>query len=192
MSDVSYLSDRIAYKKTDEDLTVYIRAASRSDEKKLRMLKAWVIAWSICGLLIFVQLFLPFYTADEKLYFLIYLSFWAYFEYRVAAAYYFRRYGTETIYLNNDKFMIRRDVHNRKGKPQHFKAVVKNPFTIPADQPTGWAKHFYNSFWVTTGNSIAFGNKPKEYRFGVQLSEKESKSLVRLLNASIHTEKKKA
>lgn len=186
---VTYWSDRIGIKKGEEELTVYIKSSSKTDQKKLRYLKMWAIAWTIIGLIVISQLFFP-YSREEKLYFVVYLAFWAYFEYRVLYAYYFRQYGIETIYVNNGKIFLRRDILNKKGKPKYFTLHRKNPFFLTEDAGTGFFQQMGNSFWSIRGGKIAFGEKPKEYRFGLQLPEADANRLVKLLNESIRVKAK--
>ncbi len=182
---MEYISDRIAIKRTEDDLTVYIRASSPKDKKKIKLLQVWLLLWLTAGIIIVSQLFFPGYSREEKLFMVIYLFFWAYFAYRIGYAYYFRKYGSEVIYINNNKFMIRRDIHGKAGKPIHFTAKGKNPFRKVAEKPGSINAAFYKSFWVVTGGTISFGEKKDEYRFGLQLSDEETEKLIRLLNKSI-------
>lgn len=185
-AEVEYISERIAIKRGAEDLTIHIKASSRKDEKKLKLLKIWTLLWTVVGLLIISQFFFP-YEPKEKLFFVIYLFFWGYFEYKIAYAYYFRRYGTETLYLSNDKFLVRRDIYNRKGKAKFYKINGQHPFSLVDDGPNTLMKSYYNSFWIIQGGTIAFGQKPKEYRFGLQLPEADASRLVKLLNKFVKT-----
>lgn len=187
---MEFISERIGYNRTTEDLTVYIKGSKKGDIKKINYLKMWIILWGIAGLLIVIQLFFPSALGDARFYVVGFLGFWAYFLYIGIKAYYFRKYGTETIYVNNDKFMIRRDVYTKKGKPKWFKANDKNPFTLVEEKKGGVSDLFYNSFWVTTGGSITFGAKHTQFRFGVQLEEPEAKKLIQLLNKAIHVSQK--
>lgn len=186
---MEYLSDRIRYNKTDEDLTVYIKATSIKDKKKIQILKIWLLLWIVSGLIIISQIFFPGYSRDEKLFIVIYTFFWVYFAYRVSYAYYFRKYGSEVIYINNNKFMYRRDILEKAGKPSFFVAHEKNPFRKVIEKPGSFNTVFYNSFWVVTGGTIAFGEKKNEYRFGLQLSDEERDKLIKLLNKSIRVVK---
>lgn len=187
---MEFINDRIGFVKTKDDLTVYIKASSPKESKKLNMLKLWVVLWSLAGVLIASQFFFE-YTREMKLYLFIFMCFWGYFEYVSIRAYYFRRYGTETIYINNNKFMIRRDVYTKKGKPKWFQANEKSPFTFIESSNINSANLFYNSYWVVTGGNISFGIKKNEYRFGLQLEENAGKRLVKLLNESIKIQKQK-
>ena len=107
---MDFISERVGFTKTSEDLTIYIKGSKKSDLKKINYLKAWVILWALAGFLLIAQFFFS-YTIGEARFFLVgLLGFWAYFFYVAIKAYYFRKYGLETIYINNDKFMIRREI----------------------------------------------------------------------------------
>ena len=96
---MKFISERIGYEATDEGLTVRIKASKAGDLKKIQAMKAWVIAWAVSGGLIGSALFMN-YPADLKLYLFIFLAFWAYFLFKISRAYYFRKYGIETLFLN--------------------------------------------------------------------------------------------
>lgn len=188
---MDFISERIGFTRTPEDLTVYIKASKKEDQKKIKYLKIWIILWGLSGLLLISQFFVP-YTLGQARFFLFgLLGFWGYFLYIAIKAYYFRKYGLETIYVNNDKFMIRRDVHTKKGKPKWFKANEKNPFSAVDEKPGGINNFFYTSFWVITGGTLVFGAKKTEFRFGLQLTELETNKLVALLNKAIHVQQTK-
>ncbi len=188
---MDFISERVGYTRTTEDLTVYIKGSKKSDIKKINYLKAWVILWAAAGGLLVVQLFLPYSLGQAQFFIVGLIGFWVYFFYIAIKAYYFRKYGMETIYINNDKFMIRRDVHSKKGKPKWFKANEKNPFSLVEEKKGGLNHLFYNSFWITTGGTISFGSNKSDFRFGLQLTEDESKKLVSLLNKALHIQTQK-
>lgn len=189
---MDFISERVGYTKTTEDLTIFIKASRKSDIKKINYLKIWIILWCLTGILLISTFFIPDLLGSAFFYMFGLLGFWGYFLYIAIKAYYFRKYGLETIYVNNDKFMVRRDIYSKPGKPKWFKANEKTPFNAVEEKPGGVNAFFYNSFWVITGGTIAFGAKKSEFRFGLQLNEEETKKVVSMLNKAIHvkTEKK--
>ena len=70
---MEYISDRIGFKRTEEDLTVHIRATSPKDKKKVQLLQIWLLLWFTAGLIIISQLFFPGYSRDEKLFMVIWI-----------------------------------------------------------------------------------------------------------------------
>lgn len=189
---MEYISERVGFNKTPEDLTIYIKGSKKSDAKKIQYLKIWVILWLICGVLLISQFFFPYALGQAIFYLVGLLGFWGYFLYIAIKAYYFRKYGTETIYVNNDKFMIRRDIYTKQGKPKWFKANEKSPFAKVDEKPGGINAFFYTSFWVITGGSIMFGAKNSEFRFGLQLTDDEAGKIVNLMNKAIKVSSQKA
>lgn len=179
---MNFISERIGYEATDEGLTVRIKASKASDLKKIQAMKAWVIAWGLSGGLIGSALFMN-YPADLKLYLLVFLAFWAYFLFTITRAYYFRKYGIETVFLNGDQLMLRKDIHGKAGKPLFFRIQEKNAFRyLDKSQKGAW---FYDSFWIDSGGNCGFGKPGAEYRFGIQLAENEAQKLTTLLNKAI-------
>jgi hypothetical protein len=179
---MKFISERIGYEATDEGLTVRIKASKAGDLKKIQAMKAWVIAWAVSGGLIGSALFMN-YPADLKLYLFIFLAFWAYFLFKISRAYYFRKYGIETLFLNGDQLMLRKDMHGKPGKSLFFRLQEKNCFRhLDKNQKGSW---FYDSFWMDSGGNCGFGKPGAEYRFGIQLEQKEAEQLVKILNKEI-------
>lgn len=182
---MDFISERVGYNKTAEDLTIYIKGSKKSDAKKIQFMKLWIILAFASIVLLIVQFFLPYSIGAARFYLVGLIGFLIYFVYIAIKAYYFRKYGTETIYVNNDKFMIRRDIYTKQGKPKWFKANEKNPFSKVDEKPGGINAFFYSSFWVVTGGTIMFGAKNSEFRFGVQLTDEEANKVVQMMNKSI-------
>lgn len=188
---MDFISERVGYNKTPEDLTIYIKGSKKSDAKKIRYMKLWIILSILSWILLVSQYFMPYDIGPAKYYLIGLLGFLGYFIYIAIRAYYFRKYGTETIYVNNDKFMIRRDIYTKQGKPKWFKSNEKNPFSKVDEKPGGVNAFFYSSFWVVTGGTITFGAKNSEFRFGVQLTDEEANKVVQMMNKSIKVHQQK-
>lgn len=178
------IGERISYQMGADDLVVYIKGSSKKDKTKILYLKIWVVLWTILGAVMFAGLFMNF-SRDEKLFIFIYLFFWAYFEYKIAYAYYFRQYGTEVLYLQNDRLHVRRDILTKKGKDKKYDLTEKNPFR-KVQEKNSFVANYYNSFWVVTGGTIAFGEKRKEQRIGTLLNDEDALKLTGLLNKAMH------
>jgi hypothetical protein len=179
---MKFISERIGFEQSEEGLTVRIKASKPGDIQKLNIMKVWIVAWSASGLLIGSALFLD-YPSDLKIYLAVFLAFWAYFLVKITRAYYFRKYGIETLYLNGDQCMLRRDLHGKPGKAYFFRIKEKNAFRwLNKQQKGSW---FYDSFWVDSGGNCGFGKPGAEYRFGLQLEETEGKALVKMLNKEL-------
>ncbi len=74
--DIKFISERVSYHKNEDELTLII--TGKIDRAKETLLLTWLLAWSFCGIFIISQLFME-YTREEKLYFIVFISFWAFF-----------------------------------------------------------------------------------------------------------------
>ena len=91
------MSDRISYTETNDELKIKIKALL--DEKKQQLLLIWIVLFSICGILLFSQIFGD-YEKTTLLFFGVYMAFWLFFEFKVIYAYRWRKYGVEEIILS--------------------------------------------------------------------------------------------
>jgi hypothetical protein len=178
------LSERIAYQASEEGLTVRIKGAGKQEAKRIGYMKAWLIAWYISGFVLASGLFLD-YERDVKLFLAVFLAFWGYFSFVITKAYYFKKYGMETLFLNGDQFMMRRDIHGKKGKPQYFRLKHERPFRVLKDKPK-LDQFFYSSWWVISGGKVELGEPGAAYRLGQHLNENDALKLVQLLNKHVH------
>ena len=74
------IGERISILKKENLLSIVILPTT--DKKKLGVLFLWLMAWTVCGIIVFINYFK---LTDEKakLFIIGYLSFWFYFLYRV-------------------------------------------------------------------------------------------------------------
>lgn len=183
---MKFLSERIGYSEGKEDLLVRIKASKKSDVSKLWWMRLWVVAWFIAGGLLFWQMIVA-PGGDIRLFIIIILAFWAYFAYVTTQAYFFWKYGFETLYIQNGQVMIRKDILERQGRPQYFRVQVKNPFILTSPEDRQSLLQIM-AFWVPGAGSIQLGNGKNRTRFGIGLSDNEAKELIKLLNRSVNSQ----
>ncbi|MBL7918186.1 MAG: hypothetical protein JNM96_07295, partial [Bacteroidia bacterium] len=88
------IGKRISILNKDNLLSIVI--LPENDKKKLFLMFLWLLAWSVCGIIVLANYF-KLTTQDAKLFTIIYLSFWAYFEYKIVRAFIWRRSGKEKL-----------------------------------------------------------------------------------------------
>ena len=76
------------------------------------------IAWLFCGLVVIYSLFFN-EINDSKLYFVTFLLFWVYFLYKIFRVLLWRKYGTEFIRIDQDRFSIKKSIWGF-GKAREF------------------------------------------------------------------------
>lgn len=187
---MEFISERIGFERGEDDLLVRIKASSSKDRQKLWWTRLWIMAWLIAGLLLLWQTWVA-TVADVKLFMMVVLAFWGYFAYATIQAYYFWKYGFETIFIQNGQVMFRRDIFKRKGKPVYFRVNHSQPFS-PADANPGGAFTQIMAFWIPQGGTLQLGTGKNVYRFAPGLVEKERQALLKILNHAAKPTKGKA
>ncbi len=184
---MKFIGDRISYQKKDQVFSVVI--AATVEKSKEILLLIWLICWTACGAYFIFQLFGD-YNRDLKMYIGILLSFWAYYEFKIGKVYLWRRGGFESLKFKDDRLVLKEVVFGRT-IPKEF--YLENIERFIADMPkqTNIVESLNNSFWVKGAQYLRFTYQGKDISFGRQLTEKERKGLVTLLNKELIHRKKK-
>jgi hypothetical protein len=175
------ISDRISILKTPELLSIVILPAA--DKKKLTIMLLWLMAWTTCGVIVFANYF-KVTDQNSKLFIIIYLSFWAYYEYKIGRAFIWRKFGKEKIWIKEGFLNYQREV-NGKGKINQFELQLINDLK-PVDIKAGsFSDLIEQSFWVKGGEKLELSYQAKVVRFGMQLNEKEAALVLKDLSQAI-------
>lgn len=175
------ISDRISVLKNEKVLSIVILPTT--DKTKLRLLFFWLFAWTVCGLIVFANYFKT-TNPDEKLFILIYLSFWLYFEFNIVRTFIWKRSGKEKLWIQNGILHYQREV-NKKGKIQEFNLDLVSPLQLIELKPTRLADTINQSFWIKGGERLEFYSQSKNIRLGMQLTDEEAKSILKEVNTLI-------
>lgn len=175
--DIKFISERVSYRQTPEELTLII--TGKIERSKETLLLTWLLAWSFCGIFIITQLFLD-YTREEKLYFTVFLSFWAFFEFKILKVYRWRKWGKEYLRKTNEKLTIKKSITEYAKAEEYFIDNIKN-WGISNKNETNFFYQLEKSFWVLGDECIQFDYQGKTIKFGMQLSEKEANIILKLL-----------
>ena len=170
--------NRISKEKKEAGILIKIKAFT--EESKQKNLTVWLVAWTFCGLAIGSQVFYDDNPELRKM-ILIFLAFWAYFEFKVVKAFRWRKSGEEQFYITDDLFSYGRTYNNRGILKQYRKDLVNavRPIEVGGNS---LIKAFSESYWVIGGEQLAFTANGKVIPFGLRLNEKESKKLMKELN----------
>ena len=175
------ISDRISILRKPDVLSIVILPTT--DKRKLGLMFLWLFAWTVCGVIVFANYFRV-QERDAKLFIIIYLAFWTYFEFNIVRAYIWKRWGREKIWIQNGQLNYRREVNGR-GKVRRFNLeLVSRIETIPF-RAQNLADNFYQSFWVKGGERLKFHVQGRTYAFGMQINEQEVGAISRELNSRI-------
>lgn len=181
---VKYIGKRISHSEKNGELIIVI--SSKIEGWQQRLIFIWLCAWSFCGVYVFYELFND-HHKDLKLMLMIYLIFWLYFEYKAFYVYLWRKWGVELIKVNSESIQIKNDIRSygtvRVYDTENIKQLKKSEI-----KEKSFTKAFGSSFWTLTEKAIYFNYFHKTIAFGIQLNNKESSDVIKLI--SNHLRKK--
>ena len=153
------------------------------DINKQNILVLWIILWTIAGIGILSQFFFP-QPEGFTTYLIVWLAFWAYFEYKVVLAYRWRKFGLERIVIKDDMVFITREIANR-GIPEKYEVNWIKNLKIKEVKKENFIAAISKAYWNPGEEKIVFDYKGKEIHFGMELSDKEVKNIVKRLGRKI-------
>lgn len=175
------ISPRLSILKKENTLSIVILPTD--DKRKLGVLFLWLFAWSVCGIIVFINYF-TIKDANTKLGIIIYLSFWAYFEFSIARAFIWKKFGKEKLWIKNDILHYQRQINN-KGKIKEFPLDLVSKLKYLEISPASFTDSINQSFWVKGGERLEFNAQAKVIRLGMQLSDEETRIVLNEVNAFI-------
>ena len=176
------IGDKITVSKTDKELIVKIPGTI---EKWMEnALLGWVIMWTIMGLYVFYYVSYYELEREPRIFFIVYLAFWAYFEYKSVVSWLFKKYGFELIRVDNEFLYHKVDILG-KGKLKRFLLDNVKGMHVNEELDKSMSSVYNKSFWVMGNERIAFQHIDKEAVLGMHLKTNEAKEIVNLINKRI-------
>lgn len=181
-NNIEVIGKRISTLKTD-GLSSFVVIPTDANWK-LHLLFAWLFLWTVSGFIVMANYF-TLTNANIKIIVLVWLGFWAYFEFRTAKAFLFKKFGKEKIWIKNGKLNYWKDVSGR-GKKLEFDAELVKDLKLIEKNKTDFFQFMNDSFWVVGSESISFTYGAKTYRIGIQLNEEDAKELLKQIKRAVN------
>jgi hypothetical protein len=172
------MSERISYTETNDELNVTIKALL--DEKKQQLLLSWIVLFSICGGLLFTQIFGN-YEKSTLLFFGVYMAFWLFFEFKVIYAYRWRKFGLEQIILKENQLILIKEIGKRGITQQFDLDKVKKVEKFDSGE-NAFFKSMNTSYWNINKYTLSFKIEDNLVPFAIDLNEEESKKLLKKIH----------
>jgi len=173
----SKIGERINYKTEAGNLEVSISGKIPKWQESL--LFFWVLAWSLCGIFI-VQYLFGDWPRDQKLFLVVYLAFWAFFEYKAVHAWLWRKFGFESIIVKDGQLFLKNNILDKGKTIKYFTQNIKD-FGWLSSNPKSFGNVYFKSFWLVGGETIGFVHFGQKVTFGMQLEEREAAKLIGLI-----------
>lgn len=180
-SKIEVIGQRISTLKTDEVSSFVIIPTATN--WKLYVLFAWLFLWTVSGVIIMAN-YATLTNANQKIMWLIWLGFWAYFEFKIGRTFIFKKFGKEKIWIKNGKLNYWRDMAGR-GKKLEFDAELLKDLQVVEKNKRDFFQFMDESFWVMGSESISFGYGAKTYRMGIQLNEEDARELLKQIKYAL-------
>lgn len=147
----------------------------------------WWLAWITCGVIIIKELG-KIQDRDLKLFLYAFLSFWAFYVYRIGKVLVWRLYGQEFILVDPEKITIKKAI-KKYGKAQSYFLENIDGLAEVKTSPTAFFTFMENSFWTIGAETLQFKYLGKYVRFGIQLPQDDYKRIHQFLAAEIKKKK---
>lgn len=183
---MKFIGEKVSHQKQDGVFTLVI--SPKVTSLKETLLLTWLLAWTFCGVFFIFQLFGP-DPRETKLAIAVMVAFWAYFEFKIGKAYFWRKHGLERIMIKDGYLHIKNDIKGFGKANAYFIDNIQHLGLIKANN-----KNFFEfmgkSFWVIGGETIGFEHLGKPIAFAQHLNERDAKLLVRLIESELKLAKK--
>ncbi|MCG8573970.1 MAG: hypothetical protein MI810_03735 [Flavobacteriales bacterium] len=195
-----WIGDRISTEDHPNDTTIIIYPI----KKRVReiLLTAWVLSFTLVGLyLIYIlstgveNLNAPEDWTEEdyrnqKVYLIVFIGFWAYFEYKTLKALLWYKFGKELIRIDTEALHVKRSIFSY-GKSHRFFFENIKEFGAQERNETSFGQYFENAYWTVGTDAIGFKHFGKSKSFGRKLDEKSTRLLIRFIDDRIKKLRKK-
>jgi len=168
------MDNRINIEKSDGKLAVVIKAFY--DENKQKMLLAWILMFSLCGLAIVSQFFEE-YDSGTKVFFGVYVAFWLFFEFKVISAYRWRKYGEEKIIIEKKRITLIKSI-GKRGVPQHYNLNEIKKIDFFNNDGGGFIKSMNSSYWNINKYHLALHLEKSVVPFAIDIVNKDAKHIL--------------
>ncbi len=153
------------------------------DKKKVNLMFLWLLAWSVSGVIVIANYF-TLNQESAKLFIIVWLGFWAYFEFQIVRVYMWKRFGKEKLWIKNGTLFYQQDI-NGKGEIREYDVNLVSNFELVELTRGSIADTFSQTFWVKGGERIEFTCQSKNVRFGMQLEDDDAKKIITALKKFI-------
>lgn len=181
MAKEKQVSERVAYTESSEAAVLTMNG--KVERWKITALSTWLFAWLVIGAIVLREMFIA-TERDLKLTLFIFLAFWAYYLWRIGKVWLYRRAGYERVRISHGEIQMERNIVGKGKIARYFIENIETLKQIEVPEKS-LAFTYENLWWVLGGEKVGFDYGDKFVRFGMQLSEKETKEVLRFLQRNL-------
>lgn len=145
-----------------------------------RILLLWILCWTACGIWVMTQ-YTRIQNQNEKLFIIMYLSFWLYFEWSMLRVYLWKRFGKEGLWIKDGQLFYNQ-VRLKSNSIQSWPLQSLGSCEAVTYNPNGFNEIISQSFWMKGHPRIQISCPGKRLCFGFQLDVKTTQALIKHIN----------
>lgn len=177
---IKTINDRISIAESQsiDENTIWSLVILPENNKLKRLgLLIWILAWTVCGLLIIGSYKLA-VQDEEKIFIIVFTFFWLYFEWKMIKVFIWKKWGKEKLWFKAGLFILEENVLSKKNiqsfRPDDINSIELVEFN---------EKHFFdflsNSFWNKGKPRIKINALGKNIYFAYQLSDTDALKILK-------------
>lgn len=174
---MKWIGERISFVDKKDHLTIVIYPPKIGFKRTLIFL--WTLLWYIVGAVVFSQLFLD-YSDQERIYIIIFLSFWLYYAVRVTRTLIYLYLSREFIKIDETALRIKKSSGKYGVAKQYFLENIAKFKTVELKERSFQAI-YEDSPWVRGTDKLQFDYLGKNISFGRKLNDKDTQILFKLI-----------
>lgn len=117
---------------------------------------------------------------QQKIYLIVFIGFWIYFEYKTVKALLWYKFGKELIRISREGMSVKRSIFSYGKSHLYFYENVKQMKVAEVDN-TSFSQFFENAYWTVGTDSVTFQHFGKTKSFGRRLDPKDANQLIRYI-----------
>lgn len=188
---IKWIGDRISTKDHQDHTTIIIYP--KKEKVKEFLLLLWVLGFTFVGIYMFYLLLwglddvlvngddVEEIRDKQKIYLIVFLGFWIYFEYKTVMALLWYKFGKELIKIDDVAVSIKRSIFSYGKASRYLFENIKDFKTVEQDNTT-FSHFFDNAYWTIGTDALSFSYFGKTKLFGRRLDEKSAKLLLRFID----------
>lgn len=143
-------------------------------------LRIWIAVWAVTGLLGIMGM-LRESQGDQWVYFAIFIMLWGYFLHYAIRSIIWHQSGKEYLRITKETLDYKRSWGSYGRAVSYDLTTIKNMQLVNLDDKA-FAKAYQDAFWTVGGEKIVFEYFGKKVVFGLRLTDKDAKTIVKMVN----------
>lgn len=179
---MKWIGERISFVDDKERTTIVIYPERIGWINSL--MGAWVAMWWTIGLTVIWAFFKLELTDQETIAIFVFLTFWAYYAFRVTRSYLWLIWGKELIKIDEVSLIYKRSIKSY-GKAVHYYLENISQLRLYHPKERSLQSAWEASPWIRGGERIEFDYHQKLVKFGRKLNENDSKLLFKFITKKL-------